>query len=186
MSRRFVAAALVLTALIAGCSKNKESKDPETLLKAAVAAQTKGEDDAAIGLFREVLEKQPGNVIAHYNLGVIFQKRNFIDDALREYGAALTSNPKYVPALFNSATIYGNTDPALAITTYRKVIALQPKAPTAYLNLGLLELGSGLREQGLKDLTTALRQDPTLIDRLTPQVKKQIGEANKPKPSPSP
>jgi tetratricopeptide (TPR) repeat protein len=187
MIKRLLAVLPLAALLLSGCGdKAKTDNDPKTLLKAAVAAQAKGDDDAAVGMFNELLKKEPGNVIAHYNLGVIYQKRNQIDAALREYGAALTTNASYVPALFNTATIYGNTDPPLAITTYRKVISLQPNAPTAYLNLGLLELGSGLEAQGIRDLTTALHQDPTLSSRLTPQVKAKVGKGTSPSPSASP
>ncbi len=53
---------------------------------------------------------------------------------------------------------------------------LQPIAPTAFLNLGLLEINNGLRTEGAKDLQTALKQDPSLLARLSPTVQSQLGK----------
>lgn len=181
-----VLAAIALSAACSGSSSaTAKHSDPAKTLKAGVNELTAGHEDAAAKLFKQVLVMQPGNVLAHYNLGVIYQGQNKTAQALLEYGQAVTADPTYVPALYNSATIYGNTDPTLAVTTYRKVVTLNPKAATAYLNLGLLEVGLNLRPQGLKDLETALRLDPTLVNRLNPGLKGQVGRQVSP-PSPAP
>jgi tetratricopeptide (TPR) repeat protein len=175
----------VLTAC-GGASDGKPA-DANTLLAAGIKAQQQGNVDAARQLFEQVLAKQPNNFYAHYNLGVIDQGAKDNAGALREYGAALTINPTYVPALFNEATIFAVTDPELAITTYRKVVSLQPKSPTAYLNLGLLEAAHGEQEQGIKDLNTALHQDPTLGSQIPPALLKKVGAyANSTSPTPKP
>jgi tetratricopeptide (TPR) repeat protein len=168
---------VVLVGVLTACGGKSGGKpaDASTLLAAGIKAQQQGDANAARQLFEQVLAKQPNNFYAHYNLGVLDQQAKDNASALREYGSALTINPNYVPALFNEATIFATTDPALAITTYRKVVSLQPKAPTAYLNLGLLEAAHGEIPQGIKDLNTALHQDPTLGTQVPPKLLKQVG-----------
>lgn len=169
--------ALSLVGLLTACGGGSGGKpaDANTLLQAGIKEQQKGDTNAARQLFEQALAKQPNNVYAHYNLGVLDQQAKDPASALREYGAALTINPNYVPAMFNEATIFAVSDPMLAIATYRRVVALQPKAPTAYLNLGLLEAAHGEVAQGIKDLNTALHQDPTLGPQVPPALLKKVG-----------
>jgi len=173
-----------LTACGGGSGGSKA--DANTLLAAGIKEQQKGDANAARQLFEQVLAKQPNNFYAHYNLGVLDQQAKDNASALREYGAALTINASYVPALFNEATIFATSDPELAITTYRKVISLQAHAPTAYLNLGLLEAAHGELAQGVKDLNTALHQDPSLGGQVPAALLKKVGAyANSATPTPT-
>jgi tetratricopeptide (TPR) repeat protein len=161
---------------LSGCGSDKPKAKEATasqLVSAGLTAAGQGDDKAALSAFSQATVKDPSNYYAHYNLGTIYQKQNKTTLALQEYGLALQSNPQYVPALYNSATIYGATDPQLAITTYRKVIKLQPKAPTAYLNLGLLEAKLGIYGQAEKDLQKALDQDPKLVNQVPKDVFKK-------------
>jgi tetratricopeptide (TPR) repeat protein len=187
---------VAVAGLLAGCSSgsgdDKTKTNAGTLLAAGLQAQKAGDTQAAKQLYQQVIAKDPSNVYAHYNLGVIAQQAKDNSTALREYGAALAANPRYVPALYNEATIYGDSNPALAITTYQQVISLQKQSPTAYLNLGLLEVKSGQKQKGYADLLTALHQDPSLAAGLPPKLKRQLsqasksGQGNSTQPSPSP
>lgn len=189
-------ATVAVAGLLAGCSSGSGGDHPKanagTLLAAGLQAQKAGDTQAAKQLYQQVIAKDPSNVYAHYNLGVIAQQAKDNSTALREYGAALAANPNYVPALYNEATIYGESNPALAITTYKQVVSLQKQSPTAYLNLGLLEVKTGQKRQGYADLLTALHQDPTLAGGLSPKLKRQLSQASKSgtgkaaQPSPSP
>jgi tetratricopeptide (TPR) repeat protein len=163
-----VGAALTLVAGLSACGGGS-SGDPATpaqTLSAALQLQQQGKLAQAKQLYEQVIAAQPGNVTAQYDLGVIAQQDGDNTGALADYGAALTANPRYVPALYNEATIYTTTDPVLAITTYRQVIALQPVAPTAELNLGLLEIKHQEPKKGVHDLAVAITQDPTLLSRI--------------------
>lgn len=135
-------------------------------LAAAIQLQQQGKLAAAEALYLKITKAQPSNYFAQYDLGVIAQGRDELTQALTYYGAALTANPRYVPAMFNQATILSQSDPSNAIALYKRVIALQPVAPTAYLNLGLLENGQGQVKQGTRDIVTAIKQDPTLINKV--------------------
>jgi len=181
---RFATFALIAaTAACNGASSGGKPATVDSLLGAGIAAQKDGRLDAAKQLFQQVLAKDPGNVYAHYDLGVIAQTQNDPQTALHEYGAALVANPKYVPALFNEATIWTTSDVPLAITTYRQIVQIQPQAPTAYLNLGLLEAKTGQRAAAVRDLNTALHQDPTLASGVPKSLLKDVGRFSKQHPA---
>jgi tetratricopeptide (TPR) repeat protein len=182
--RRVAATAVALAIMVAGVascagsgSGGSQNANAATLLAAGIKAQQQGDLNAARQLYEQVVVKQSGNVYAHYNLGVIAQAQKDPQTALREYGAALTANPNYVPALFNEATIYAVTNPTLAIATYRQIVKLQPNAPTAYLNLGLLEAQTGQMAVAIRDLSTALHQDPALGKGLPKRLLNKVGQA---------
>jgi tetratricopeptide (TPR) repeat protein len=193
-TRRLLASVVSLaaaTAVLAACgsSGSDASKDPKATLAAAVQLEQQGDLNDAAQLFNKVIAVQPNNYVALYDLGVISQTQHDPGTALNYYGRALKTDPRYVPALFNAATIYQTSNPALAISIYRKVISLQPHAPTAYLNLGKLEIAKHQAKRGVKDLATALTQDSSLLPQIPSHlralVQSQILHAQRATQSPS-
>lgn len=163
-----VAVAAVVLSIATACGGGGSDKPPPAAVTLATALklQQAGQLNQAKQLYEQVVKVQPKNVFAQYDLGVIAQQQGDNATALADYGAALAANPRYVPALYNQATIYGATDPPLAISTYRHIIVLQPVAPTALLNLGLLEVKQGEPKRGVDDLASAVAQDGTLLAQI--------------------
>ena len=62
-------------------------------LEEAVAAQQAGELDEAVRLYGTVLEAQPGNAVANYNLGVLSVGIQNLRAALVLFKNAIDSNP---------------------------------------------------------------------------------------------
>ncbi|HWB66836.1 MAG TPA: tetratricopeptide repeat protein [Mycobacteriales bacterium] len=190
-----IAVAIAVAPLAAGCgggSSEGGGGTPASNLAAGLQAEHAGNQTVARELFEKVLAADPSNVYAHFDLGVIEQQANNTQAALADYGAALTANPNFVPALYNEATIYSSSDPSLAITVYQKVRRLQPSASDAALNLGLLEAQAGQLKAAARDLTDAVRLDPSLAGRIPKSVSAQakidpskIAAAN-PSPTASP
>jgi tetratricopeptide (TPR) repeat protein len=186
---RTVSRALVVIALLAvasacgGGSGANGAKNPTATFQAALQLQKQGKLSAAAQLYQQVITAEPKNVFAHYDLGVVDQANHDSVGALAAYGAALTINPKYVPALYNEATIYATTDPVSAISLYRQIITLQPTAPTAYLNLGLLEIKHNAPKQGVSDLTTAVKQDSSLLSSIPKHLQGLVSALVSPAPS---
>jgi tetratricopeptide (TPR) repeat protein len=187
-----VIVAATIAVMGAGCGSSggsDASKNPRATFLAAVELEKQGDLSDAAELFNKVIAVQPNNHVAYYNLGVIAQQQQNTAAALTQYGRALAINPRYVPALFNEATIYTTSDPTRAISVFRRVVALQPVAPTAYLDLGKLEISHGQPKRGVKDLATALTQDSSLLPqiprRLRSLVQSQIARAQQATQSPS-
>jgi tetratricopeptide (TPR) repeat protein len=169
-----------------GGSSSGTSANAATTLTAALKLQQEGKYSDAAQLYQQVIATQPGNLYAQYDLGVVRQATRDSVGALSAYGAALTINPKYVPALYNEATIYATTDPVLAISLYRQIVGLQPIAPTAYLNLGFLEIKHGAPKQGARDLATAVKQDSALLARVPKNLQALVTSLNSPAPTTTP
>lgn len=183
--RLLLVALLAPMLLLTACGDGSGDAKPATaeqLVQAGLLQLNQGDTDAALGTFQQAAKKQPDNVFAHYNIGVILQQQGRTAEALAAYGRALAAKPDYVPALFNSAIIYTATDAELAIATYRRIIVLQPQAPTAYLNLGILEAKAGQEAQARKDLATAVKQDGTLVN----SIPKDLFTSKSPSSSPAP
>ena len=65
----------------------------QTLLARGIQAQTLGQDDQALALYRTILEREPGHAAAHYNIGQIQNARGQLVEAQREYEAAALPPP---------------------------------------------------------------------------------------------
>ncbi len=138
-----------------------------TLVGAGVALLGKGNPGAAEQLLQEAITKSPRSPVAYYDLGVAYQRQGNVSEAARNYLHAISVNRDYVPALFNQAEIFAKRNAPLAIFYYRRIIQLKPDAPTAYLNLGLLEAKTkALHGQTLRDLGQAIKLDPSLRDQV--------------------
>jgi tetratricopeptide (TPR) repeat protein len=170
-----IALVAVATAATA-CGGGKHAASPAITLTAGLKLQQQGHLNEAAQLYQQVIAAQPSNLYAHYDLGVVDQDSGNLVGALAAYGAALTINPKYVPALYNDATIYTTTDPISAISLYRQITTLQPSAPTSYLNLGFLEIKNGAPKQGVRDLATAINQDSALFSRIPKNLQRLVDD----------
>jgi len=164
---------LVLAAC--GADKKAANADAKASYQVLVGAGTHllglGNSHAAEQLFESAIAKDPRTTAAQFDLGVAYQQDGDTRDALRQYVIALRTDPEYVPALYNEATIVAARNAPLAIFYYRQVIRIQPDSPTALLNLGLLESRSrSLRPRALMDLRRAIRLDPSLRARVTTKV----------------
>jgi Tfp pilus assembly protein PilF len=167
-ARRWLLVAALATVVATGACGG--TAPPPASIAATLGAGTdlvqQGNYAAAEQLFQQVIKRDPDNVAAYYDLGVAYQEQDETSNALVSYRRALALDPKYVPAIFNQAVLYSRTQPSLAVFLYQKTISLQPDAPTAYLNLGLLEAQSGARAEAGRDLSEAVRLQPSLAGRI--------------------
>ena len=182
---RLTAATVLAGLALTGCSsKDAPSATPAQLVQAGLAATNHGNDDAAVAAFREAVGKESGNLLAHYNLGVIYQRKGNAAAASTEYAAALMANAKYVPALYNAATILAVSSPAAAMMLYRQVVELDPKNAAAHLNLGLLELQAGERAAAKKDVEMAVVLDSTMVSRVPAELRPKTAQIVNGTPAP--
>lgn len=133
-----------------------------SLIKTGINQASNGQMDIATGTFKNVLEIDPENVLANYNLGVIAQSQDRTQDALTYYNAALQANVSFTPAMYNKAILIESTDPKAAIALYQQIVQLNPKASTSYLRLSQLYESEGEVEKAEQAKAKALEIDPSL------------------------
>src|SRR5690348_18454850 len=56
-----------------------------------------------IAMLKEILAQNPKDTLARYGLAMEYSNSGQVEDALREFGALLTSNPDYAAGYFMAA-----------------------------------------------------------------------------------
>jgi tetratricopeptide (TPR) repeat protein len=161
---------LAVAAAACGTSPNQSSNAPTTQNGSAVQALLhKGITQAqakqlgqAVTTFNDVLVLSPKNVLALYNLGVINQMESKTSAALGYYDRALTADSTYTPALFNKAILLEATDLDGALALYKEIVAINPKASTAYLRMAFVLAKQGQATQAEAARSKAIALDPSL------------------------
>ncbi|MGE3856392.1 MAG: tetratricopeptide repeat protein [Dehalococcoidia bacterium] len=140
------------------------------MLNQAYQDQVGGHVAQAIATYHAVLERDPENRIAAYNLGVISQAAGRTADAERYYLTALVTDETFAPALFNLAILRTETGALTeAADLYRRIIATDPANAPAHLNLGVVLQRTGDAAGGAAALQRAVELDPQLASRIPAQ-----------------
>ncbi len=144
----------------------------DAIVDQGLQAERLGNLDAAYGSYVTAAYRDPGNAVAHYNLGHLYQVRGMNVDAEREYSVALTIDPTFANALFNLAVMHADTDPTRAMALYRHVLELKPENEAAKFNLGVLMVRAG-DENGKKLIGEVVAADPAFGQRVPADI--QLG-----------
>ena len=129
-----------MAALLVACSGDEKTEADEALeaLNRGLEAHVAGDLDGAAAEYQDVLEIDPRNSFAIYNLGLIDQTRGNFQSAETRYRLALSITPDFTAALFNLAIIRTELgDREEAISLYRQVIAVDPNHATGHLEPGV-------------------------------------------------
>lgn len=163
-----------LACVVAACtsgggssSTNTTASPANALIVQGLSAQQHGQTKQAVQDFTAALAKDPNNVTAHYDLGVIYQQyQNNARQAAAEYNKAISVSSNYKPALYNLALLETKSDPHGAVTLYNKLLVLNPKDPNVLFNLGLLLISLNDPVEGHADLKQAIALNPSLAGRV--------------------
>jgi Tfp pilus assembly protein PilF len=180
--RKHPLAALAIAPVLAGiaaCGSSPASpaQAATTLVTQGLKAQLSGDLATAASDYQQAIHLDGSNMVAHYDLGTVFDQQRSTAAAVTQYQAALVINPTFPDALFNLAVDTAGTNPLSATVLYSKVVALQPTFAAAWLNLGFTLMTEGQAAQAKADWAKAIALDPTLASRLPKAT---------PTPSPSP
>ena len=116
-------------------------------------------------LWSKTVITSPESDRAHNNLGIAYDKRGLLDDAMAEYRKALDINPIHVDAHNNLGVAYdkiGLLDEAMA--EYRKVLNINPNFANAHNNLGAAYDKRGLLDEAMAEYRKALEINPNYLD----------------------
>ncbi|MFI5285755.1 MAG: tetratricopeptide repeat protein [Candidatus Dormibacteria bacterium] len=169
--RKHPVAALALAPLLAGIaacgtSPATPAQAATTLVTQGLKAQLSGDLATAASDYQQAIHLDGSNMVAHYDLGTVFDQQRSTAAAVAQYQAALVINPTFPDALFNLAVDTAGTNPQSATVLYSRVVALQPTFAAAWLNLGFALMSQGQAAQAKADWAKAIVLDPTLATRL--------------------
>ena len=121
-------------AMLAALS-DQHPDDPRLLLVYATAALRCGDRERGIALLGRVVELQPDNAVAHYQLGVALDEARRTGEALSSYERAIGAKPDFAEAHNNRGVALkalGRPDEALA--SFERAIRLRPGYAKAHAN----------------------------------------------------
>src|SRR5687768_5574535 len=98
---RLIVALSVVAASASEVTARQAGACREPTYKCAAAQVERGEFDAAIESLTAVLERAPRNANARHLLGIALTASGRIDEANRQYLAALDADPAFYPAARN-------------------------------------------------------------------------------------
>ncbi len=117
--------------------------------------------------FQAVLRANPGNAVAHFNLGFTFDKRRQFDKAIHEFREATRLNPKIDRAWYGlglaQAQLGRHREAAEAL---EQAATLQPMNHHAWYQFGMALHATGNTERFEQVVMHLLRFDPKMTRRL--------------------
>jgi len=145
----------------------RQVDEPRFLLKLGeICIEQKRFDEAEQAIGR-ALEKKPGLVLAHFDLGLVHEGRGEIEKAIDAYQTELTGNTTAYRAAFNAAKLMQKTGRTKeAITYFRKVVEIEPAFGTGHLYLAQALFETGDLDGAERWARSGLENHPE--PRLTP------------------
>ena len=117
--------------------------------------------------FEAVLRADPGNAVAHFNLGFTFDKRGQFDKAVHEFREATCLNPKIDRAWYGLGLAHARLGQHReAAEALEQAATLQPMNHHAWYQLGMALHTTGNTERFEQVVMHLLRFDPKATRRL--------------------
>jgi protein kinase/serine/threonine-protein kinase len=117
--------------------------------------------ESAIDMGLKAVALHPSSTEGHKALGLAYAIRGSYPEALQAYRTALKFSPNYHPAIGNTAVILEDQGKfAEAMGLCRRSLALNPRAPVSYFNVGDLYRDLHDLERAAKWYDSALELDP--------------------------
>lgn len=173
--------ALVVVVAAACGSLTTPAQTATTLVTQGLKAQLSGDLATAASDYQQAIHLDGSNVVAHYDLGTVYDQQRSTAQAVSEYQAALVINPTFPDALFNLAVDTAGANPQSAAVLYSKVVSLQPTFAAAWLNLGFALMTQGQTAEAEADWAKAIALEPALASRI-PKATPSPAPSSTPKP----
>jgi tetratricopeptide (TPR) repeat protein len=136
----------------------------DALVNLGISWDRKGRREEAFELFETAARTRP-TALAHYNLGNLLLRQGKVDEAGRQFAAALRLKPSLAQAWYNLGIVYARQGKAgPAAEAYRSALALKPGYTDVHLSLGALLAGQRDFDRALPHFQEAIRLAPDNAD----------------------
>lgn len=147
-----VAACLFSIALSAQDVATATSDGTEAIFNDAVRAYNAGNYEKAIGLFSEVIARDPDHLNAYLQRGFCHSLQRQYESAVADFSAVITRKPDHLWAYTSRGSAYGKWGKQdLAIQDFNRVLELDPKNQEAYNNRGWALKAQGKHKEACSD-----------------------------------
>jgi tetratricopeptide (TPR) repeat protein len=117
-----------------------------------------------LSLWKDAEAKSPGLARPHLNLGLAYQTAGRLDEAMVEYGHALTLNPRLSPAYVNMGGIYySRNDLDKAESALKKAAEFAPSLAEPWVDLALIALRRDRADRALDLIDKAAALDDSYL-----------------------
>lgn len=120
----------------------------------------KGNYDLAIADYSQIIEVNPGALIAYINRGRIYDRKGDYDLAIADFSQVIKINQEYEYFLIRGLCYRKNGDYNLALIDFTEAIKLNSKNYNIYIRRGLTYRLLFDYELAMKDFETALQIQP--------------------------
>lgn len=131
-----------------------------------LSAQQKGDLDSAMELFKKAISVDPAYAVAHNDLGIIYEEKEWPERAESEYLEAIKIDPNYLPPYSNLAFLYESlqrVDEAIEYWRKRASLGLENDPWTIKAKENLKRLNATLREPVVIDEETGLALEKKIL-----------------------
>jgi spermidine synthase len=131
------------------------------LLERAETAFNVGDITQALASYKDVLVLEPQHVLAHMNMGNVYQELKLIDEAEKSYLNALKANPFYVFGSLGLARLYiFSGQPDKALNTLEKTLAWYDGDHEFSLFMGLAYAFKKDAHRAIEEFENSLKLNP--------------------------
>ena len=139
--------------------------DIDRILAEAEQMMASGYIAKARNIYKMLVDQNPEESIAHYNLGVTYHKESLLPQAIDAYGQAIQLDPTLTQAQFNLAHAYCDLhDFDRAISAYRRILEIEPHNASAAYHIGNIYKGTGNHPSALEMYQLAVNNEPEFIE----------------------
>ena len=116
-------------------------------------------------VWANTVEKSPDNPVVHGGLGLAYQKRGLLDEAIREFKRAIKLGPNMAKNHYNLGLAYEEKGLfEKAVEAYKKAVELNPAYTDAYFNLANLSMRLQSRQDAIWAYRRVIELDPADIE----------------------
>ncbi len=118
-----------------------------------------------VSLFSSMIQSEPENPLAHYNLGLAFEKSGEFDLAANEFKTAISVKPTLADARVDLGIIYAEEGHiGKAISEFKTALSSNPALVTARLNLGVAYAKEGRLNDAIGEFGVAVSLSPFMAE----------------------